>query len=104
MSQTNTLSKDRIKELRALAHNLKPVVMLGGKGLSESVLAEIDRALEDHELIKVKVAAGDRDSRKAVVEEICNSSRAALIQEIGRVLVLFREAKKPRVKTSNLLR
>lgn len=99
-----TLSPDRKKHFRTIGHDLKPVVTIAGKGLSESVQAEIERALEDHELIKVKLAVEDRDERKVLIEELCTTSKAELIQTIGKVALIFRAAKKPKVGKSNIIR
>ena len=63
------------KQLRAIGHNLRPVVTVAGKGLSDTVLAELERALNDHELIKVKLAVGGRETRTAVAEELCERTR-----------------------------
>jgi RNA-binding protein len=98
-----TSSADK-KYLRSLGHQLKPVVTVAGNGLTESVLAEIDRALSDHELIKVKLAVGDRDAKKATIDQICHQSKAQLIQSIGHMVLLFRKADTPNPKLSNLLR
>ena len=92
------------KYMRALGHQLKPVVIVAGNGLTESVSAELDRALGDHELIKVKLDVGDRDARKAIIDEICYKSKAKLIQSIGHMILLFRKAEKPHPRLSNLLR
>lgn len=92
------------KKLRAIAHKLKPVVTIAQKGLSETVCKEIDRALEQHELIKVKILAADRDARKEIAEEICQVSRAGCVQTIGNIAVLYRPAAKPNPKLSNILR
>jgi len=99
-----TTSATDKKHLRRLGHNLKPVVTIATKGLTDTVNAEIDRALNDHELIKIKVAVGDRIAKKSVSEDICDSHRAELIQSIGHMLLIFRAAKKPNPKLSNLLR
>ena len=64
----NTPSSKELRQLRALAHKLRPVVTIASKGLSPTVLEELERALNDHELIKVKVAVGDRDQREAVIK------------------------------------
>jgi len=98
-----TSSADK-KYLRSLGHQLKPVVTVAGNGLTETVLAELDRALGDHELIKVKLAVGDRDAKKAMIDEICLQSKAQLIQSIGHMVLLFRKADTPNPKLSNLLR
>ena len=65
-----SLSPSQKRYLRGLCHHLKPVVMVGGKGLSESVLKEIDRALLDHELIKVRVSSEDRDDKRAAIDAL----------------------------------
>jgi RNA-binding protein len=81
--------------LKARAHHLKPVVMTGNAGLTDAVLNEIDIALEHHELIKVRVNAGDRDERERMIAQICDSSHADLVQNIGHIAILFRRAQKP---------
>ncbi len=99
-----TSSNEDKKHLRRLGHNLKPVVTVAGNGLSETVNAEIERALSDHELIKVKLVADDRDSKKALTEAICADHKAELVQSVGHVLLLFRKSKTPDPRLSNLLR
>lgn len=78
------------KALKARAHALDPVVHLGDKGLSDAVLAEIGRALDAHELIKVRAGGMDRAAREAALAEICARLNAQAVQHIGKVLVLFR--------------
>ncbi len=92
------------KHLRRLGHNLKPVVTIAGKGLTENVGTELERALGDHELIKVKLSVGDRDAKKDMTDEICQKYDALLVQSIGHVVLLYRKAKTPNPKLSNLLR
>jgi RNA-binding protein len=77
------------KRLKAEAHALKPVVMIGQAGLTEAVLAEIELALINHELIKVKIRA-ERDERQKVSEQIVLSTHAELVQSIGQIAVLYR--------------
>lgn len=79
------------RELRSQAHALKPIVMVGNNGISQAVLAEINRALNDHELIKVKIASQDRETRKAAALEICEALDAELIQNIGNIAIVYRE-------------
>jgi RNA-binding protein len=93
-----------IKQLRTIGHKLKPVVTIAGNGLSDSVKAELERALNDHELIKLKLAVGSREARSAVTEEICASLGAQLVQSIGNVVVILRRTQKPDPRLSNLLR
>lgn len=96
------LSQDRKKSLKAIGHKLNPVVMVAGNGLSESVLIEIDRALEDHELIKVKFAVGDRDLKKELLERTEKATRSTLVQSIGNIGLFYRAAKQPDPKKSNV--
>jgi RNA-binding protein len=77
------------KKLKSEAHNLNPVVMIGQSGLTDTVLAEIELALDHHELIKIKIRA-ERDERKLICEKICTSTGAELIQSIGQVVVIYR--------------
>jgi len=84
------LSEHQKKYLRGLGHQLKPLVMIGDAGLSESVLAEYESTLDHHELIKVRVRVGDRDARDAIIEKLCTGSSAILIQRIGNIALLFR--------------
>ncbi len=101
---TPALSTERKKALRTIGHSLKPVVTVGSNGLSEAVLDEINRALNDHELIKVKLAVGDRDIKQQVTTAMCEQTNATLVQTIGNIALILREAKKPNPKLSNLLR
>ncbi|GLS26861.1 YhbY family RNA-binding protein [Marinibactrum halimedae] len=98
------LSADLRKKYRNIGHNLSPIVTISGNGLSEGVLAELDRALNDHELIKVKVAVNDRDLRKTVITEMASQTHSEVVQEIGKVALLLRKAEKPNPKLSNLSR
>lgn len=96
------LSPDRKKQYRTLGHNLNPVVTVAGNGLSDAVLEELNRALDDHELIKVKLMIVDRELRKQVIAEMAKKAKAEIVQEIGKVALVFREAKKPNLKLSNI--
>jgi RNA-binding protein len=76
--------------LKARAHALEPRVQIGQGGLTDRVVAEIDRALKAHELVKVKILDGDRDARQAIGDEICERTDAAFVQRVGKVLVIWR--------------
>lgn len=104
MPPVTPLTAAQKKHYRSIGHNLKPVVTVAGNGLSDSVLEELDRALEDHELIKVKLVIADRNLRQSAIAEMCQTSRASLVQEIGKIALLYRAAKKPNAKLSNLVR
>jgi RNA-binding protein len=85
-----SLSESQKKLLRGLGHKLSPVVFVGDGGLSDSVLKELDSTLDHHELIKVRVRAGDRDTRDAIIAELCSLAKASLIQRIGNVALIYR--------------
>ena len=79
------------KELKAKAHKLEPVVQIGTKGLTDEVIAEIDRALRAHELIKVRAGAMERGARDDAYGSICQRTGAEPVQQVGKVFVLFRK-------------
>ncbi|MFN4063726.1 ribosome assembly RNA-binding protein YhbY [Azoarcus communis] len=81
------------RELRARAHHLSPVVTIAGNGLAPNVVAEIERSLQAHELIKVRIQGTERDQRDALMLELCNTLGAAPVQHIGNILVVWRERK-----------
>ena len=85
-----SLSKKQIKFLRAKCHDLKAVVMIGQKGLTEEVLNELDIALIHHELIKIKLSVDDRELGKQMIAEICDKSHSEEVQSIGKVLSVYR--------------
>ena len=94
------LKASQKKHLRGLAHHLKPIVIVADKGLSETVVAEIERALNDHELIKVKLRS-DREKRNAWAASIAQDCKAELIQSIGQVACFYRKnPDKPVIKTA----
>lgn len=93
-----TLSTKQKQYLKALAHHLNSVVMLGNNGLTEGVLAEIDNALEHHELIKVKIAGADRETKQLIIDAIVRESGASAVQTIGHILVLYRPAQEPQIQ------
>jgi RNA-binding protein len=98
------LDNDTRKWLRRIGHGLNPVVTLGEKGLTEGVRAELDRALSDHELIKIRIPGSDRERRRLLIEEVTAGTGAESIQTIGHVVLLYRKAAQPDPRLSNLLR
>lgn len=84
------MNSAEIKKLRAAAHNLNPVVMIGQAGLTAAVLAEIDSALNAHELIKIKIRA-EKEERLQISQQICEETDAELIQNIGQIAVVYRK-------------
>lgn len=76
--------------LNAQAHPLKPVVLVGQAGVTDAVLAELDRALDHHELLKVRVASGDRDLRDSLIERMVQETGADLVGRVGNVATLYR--------------
>lgn len=90
---STALTNAQTRFLRGQAHGLKAMLQVGGKGISDALVAEVDGALEHHELIKVKVAAEDREVRDAMVEELAQRVGATLVQRIGHTAVLFRPSK-----------
>lgn len=78
------------RHLKRLGHELDPVILTGSSGLTPGLLAELDSTLEHHELLKVRVRAGDRDSRDAMIRALCEESGAELVQRIGHVALLWR--------------
>ncbi len=97
----NSLSNKQKQFLKGLAHPLKPVVLLGANGLTEGVMAEIELALEHHELIKVKIPGDDREMRRAIIDAIVRESKAVEVQTIGKTLVIYRPAQEPTIKLPN---
>lgn len=84
--------------LRSLAHKLKPVVIVGNAGLTEAVINEIDLTLAHHELIKIKLGAGERLARDRMCEEICTKTNSDRVQTLGRIATIYRGSKEPAIK------
>ena len=99
-----SLSNAEKKRFRAISHTLKPSVTIAQKGLTESVAREIHRALEAHELIKIKLQVPDREKRRSIIEKICGTHQSESVQCIGHVVLLYRAAKRPDPRLSNLIR
>ncbi len=93
----NLINKQK-KKLKCLEHSLKPVVLMGANGLTEAVLAEIEIALNHHELIKVKVASEDRETKNLIIDAIIRETEAEKVQVIGKTLVLFRQTDERKIE------
>lgn len=92
------LSDRQRRHLRGLAHELQPIVRLGSAGLTEAVARETDRALTDHELIKIRAPGGDREARDSLFAELARRTGSSLVHRIGNVAVLYRpRADLPRI-------
>lgn len=98
------LSTERKKQLRTIGHKLNPIVTIADRGLTDGVRAELNRALDDHELIKVKLAVTERESRHEAVALLQAMPGVEIVQQVGKVALLYRANKKPNPKLSNLLR
>lgn len=85
------LTRPFLKTLATKAHGLRPIVIIGGKGLTENVHKEIEAALLAHELVKIRVNATDREERQAMITDILAQHESALVQQIGHVLVIYRK-------------
>ncbi|AMU98388.1 ribosome assembly RNA-binding protein YhbY [Xanthomonas citri] len=94
MSIVLTSAQNRF--LRGQAHDLKALLQTGGKGVTPAFLAELEEVLERHELVKVKVASEDRETRDALIAELIEQTGSALVQRIGHVAILYRPSKKKR--------
>ena len=90
---STALTSNQSRFLRGQAHDLRALLQIGAKGLTPAFLAELDAVLEQHELVKVKIGAEDREARDAMIAEIVDKSTAALVQRIGHVAVLYRPSK-----------
>jgi len=88
-----SLTSKQKRHLRALAHTLKPVVMIGNAGVSEGVIREIDGSLTHHELIKIRLGGMERDDRAAAIEEICQNTASELVHSIGHIGIFYRTSK-----------
>lgn len=93
----NNLSNKQVRHLRKLAHSLKPVVIIGDKGLTQAVIEEIDNTLNIHELIKVKVRAEEREERQAIVEQMIQKTASSKVQQVGHIVTIFKRNKEARI-------
>jgi RNA-binding protein len=92
------------KHMKQIAHHLDPVVSVGDHGLSENLLAEAERALADHELIKVRIYSDDREARSTLGNELAARCSAEVVQKIGKIFVLYKPNPEPNPALSNLSR
>jgi RNA-binding protein len=92
------LSEAKRKYLRRLGHDRQPVVLIGNAGLGPNLIAEMDRALVDHELVKVRARVGDRDLRDQILAELATATRSEIVQRIGHVALYYRSnPEKPKI-------
>ncbi|HQQ64211.1 MAG TPA: YhbY family RNA-binding protein [Pseudomonadales bacterium] len=104
LADTDTMALDihTRKKLKALGHGLNPVVMVAGKGLSDTVLDEVRRGLHDHELIKVRFSVGDRAVKQQLIAEMCASCQCELVQQIGHIALVYKENAEAKPNLSNV--
>ncbi|MDA0954527.1 MAG: YhbY family RNA-binding protein [Proteobacteria bacterium] len=92
------------RHYKGIGHKLKPVVTIAGAGLTDNIMAELDRALNDHELIKIKCNGIERDSKTELIATVCSALKAEAVQSIGGTALLLRKSAKANPKLSNLIR
>ena len=98
------LTQEQKKQFKSIGHHLKPVLIVADNGLTEGVLAELDRALNDHELIKVQFRLTERDDRRALIDELATVGRCELVQVIGKMALIYRKNPKVNKNLSNVHR
>lgn len=98
------LTPEQKKQYKSIGHHLKPVLTVADNGLTEGVLAELERALGDHELIKIKLNILDRDSRLETINGLCKTGKADLVQVIGKMALIYRKNLKVNKQLSNVHR
>jgi RNA-binding protein len=94
MNEARSLSNAQKKFLRKLGHSLSPVVYIGKEGLSETVVAAIDEALDFHELLKIKIVNTDKISKHEAADQVPEVTRSQLVQLIGKTLLIYRRNNK----------
>lgn len=99
-----SLTQEQKKQFKSIGHHLKPIVTVADNGLTEGVLTELDRALNDHELIKIQLRLAEREDRKAIIDDLCQKSSSILVQSIGKVALIYRKNPQPNKNLSNVLR
>jgi len=90
---STVLTPAQTRFLRGMAHGLRAMLQVGGKGVTDNLVAELDLALEHHELVKVKVAAAEREERDAMIARLAEATGAALVQRIGHTAVFYRPSR-----------
>ncbi|NBA96506.1 YhbY family RNA-binding protein [Pseudomonas sp. R5(2019)] len=98
------LTQEQKKQYKSIGHHLKPVLIVADNGLTEGVLAELERALSDHELIKIKLNILEREARLESIAELCKSGKAELVQVIGKMALIYRKNPKVNKQLSNIHR
>lgn len=98
------LTQEQKKQFKSIGHHLKPVLTVAENGLTEGVMAELERALNDHELIKVQFRITERDDRRALIDELCQNGSCELVQVIGKMALVYRRNPKPNRNLSNISR
>lgn len=98
------LSNEQKKHFKSIGHHLKPVLIVAENGLTEGVLTELERALNDHELIKVQLRLTEREDRRALIDELVATARCELVQVIGKMALIYRKNPKPNKNLSNIHR
>ena len=98
------LTQEQKKQYKSIGHHLKPVVIIADNGLTEGVTAELERALSDHELIKIQLRITVREDRLAVIAELCKTSKSELVQVIGKMALIYRKNPKANKQLSNVSR
>lgn len=98
------LTPEQKKQYKSIGHHLKPVLTVADNGLTEGVLAELERALGDHELIKIKLNILDRESRLETINGLCKAGKADLVQVIGKMALIYRKNPKVNKQLSNVHR
>ncbi|MFF7710518.1 ribosome assembly RNA-binding protein YhbY [Pseudomonas sp. NPDC007930] len=98
------LTPEQKKQYKSIGHHLKPVLIVAENGLTEGVIAELERALGDHELIKVKFNIMEREDRIETIAALCKAGRAELVQTIGKMALVYRKNPQPNRQLSNIHR
>ncbi|MES2818643.1 MAG: ribosome assembly RNA-binding protein YhbY [Pseudomonadota bacterium] len=98
------LTPEQKKQYKSIGHHLKPVVIVADNGLTEGVMAELERALADHELIKIQLRILEREARLAAIAAVCKASKSELVQVIGKMALIYRKNPKANKQLSNVSR